>query len=82
METQLCSSDGINVEIDIDGDLNNITTQVISKILFGSNYKKDFRYSISSKLFSILYFRASRFVGIPGIGRYAKVAIVFLYYVP
>lgn len=58
-----------SVEIDVDGDLNKVTAQVISKLLFGSNYKKGFQILDKLKILQHTIFRASRFVGIPGISR-------------
>lgn len=62
---------GCCVEIDVEGDLNKVSTQVISKLLFGSSYGKGFQILDKLKLLQHTIFRASRFVGIPGISRLA-----------
>lgn len=60
---------GCSVEIDVDEDLNKVTAQVISKLLFGSSYQKGFQILDKLKLLQQTIFRANRFVGIPGIRR-------------
>lgn len=55
-----------SAEIEIDGDLNNITSQTISRILFGSSYEKGF--SVIDKLYQLQKtFFATILAGIPGI---------------
>eukprot|EP00253_Pinus_taeda_P026607 PITA_26607 len=60
---------GFSVEIDVDDDLNKVTAQVISKLLFGSSYERGFQILDKLKLLQQTIFRANRFVGIPGISR-------------
>lgn len=54
------------VEIEVDADLNNITTHVISKMLFGSCYYKGFHILDKLKALQQAIFKAVRFVGVPG----------------
>ncbi|KAH9302040.1 hypothetical protein KI387_013623 [Taxus chinensis] len=55
-----------SVEIEVDGDLHKITAYVISKLLFGSNYKKGFEILDKLKALQHALFKATRFVGVPG----------------
>ncbi|KAH9326815.1 hypothetical protein KI387_006993, partial [Taxus chinensis] len=58
--------DESSVEVDVDGSLNKITAQVISKFLFGSNYQKGFEVLHKLKVLQQTLFEATRFAGIPG----------------
>ncbi|KAH9302037.1 hypothetical protein KI387_013620 [Taxus chinensis] len=55
-----------SIEIEVDGDLNKITGHVISKLLFGSDYKKGFEILDKLKVLQHTLFKATRIVGIPG----------------
>ncbi|GLJ21843.1 hypothetical protein SUGI_0408360 [Cryptomeria japonica] len=54
------------VEIEVDGELNRITGHVISKLLFGSSYRKGFEILDQLKALQHALFKATRFVGVPG----------------
>uniref|UniRef100_A0A0D6R745 Cytochrome P450 n=1 Tax=Araucaria cunninghamii TaxID=56994 RepID=A0A0D6R745_ARACU len=54
------------VEIEVDGDLENITTHVISKLLFGSSYEKGFVILAKLRALQQALFKSIRLVGVPG----------------
>lgn len=63
---RIMQSGQISLEIEVDGELDKITGHVISKLLFGSSYKKGFEILDKLKVLQHALFKATRFVGVPG----------------